>query len=150
MKNYVFGLALFAVSLVSSISMAGDEARPDISPAHSSDNDSALNKVPEKARARVNPFRNDPDAVVAGQILFEDHCLACHGPEGVRGKKGPNLREPEVQNATSGTLFWLLTNGVAWKGMPVWAKLPPAQRWQLVSYLKSLGAKDGVNASESP
>jgi len=88
MKNYVFGLALFAVSLVSSISMAGDDARPDISPAHSSDNDSALNKVPEKARARVNPFRNDPDAVVAGQILFEDHCLACHGPEGVRGQEG--------------------------------------------------------------
>jgi mono/diheme cytochrome c family protein len=66
------------------------------------------------------------------------------------GKKGPNLRDPEVQNATVGTLFWLLTNGVAWKGMPVWSKLPEAQRWQLVRYLKSLGGNDGFKGDKKP
>jgi mono/diheme cytochrome c family protein len=34
----------------------------------------------------------------------------------------------------------LLTNGVVRKGMPVWSRLPEPQRWQLVSYIKSLGA----------
>jgi hypothetical protein len=32
-----------------------------------------------------------------------------------------------------------LTNGVVRRGMPVWSKLPEPQRWQLVTYLKSLG-----------
>jgi len=54
------------------------------------------------------------------------------------GKKGPSLRADEVQDATPGALFWLLTNGVVRRGMPVWSKLPEPQRWQLVSYLKSL------------
>jgi hypothetical protein len=60
------------------------------------------------------------------------------------------IREPEVQNAASGTLFWLLTNGVARKGMPVWSKLPEAQRWQLVRYLKSLDVKDGFKNGPKP
>jgi mono/diheme cytochrome c family protein len=53
-------------------------------------------------------------------------------------RKAPSLRVPEVQNATPGTLFWILTNGVVRKKMPVWSKLPEPQRWQLVSYIKSL------------
>jgi hypothetical protein len=43
-----------------------------------------------------------------------------------------------VHQATPGTLFWILTNGVVRRGMPVWSKLPEPQRWQLISYLKSL------------
>jgi len=102
-----------------------------------------LAKAPEKARNRVNPLENDPDGVAAGRLLFEDHCAECHGEtaEGGKGsKKGPSLRAPEVQNAPPGALFWLLTNGVVRKGMPVWSRLPEPQRWQLVRYLKSLGA----------
>jgi mono/diheme cytochrome c family protein len=98
-----------------------------------------LGKAPEKARNRVNPLENDPEAIAAGGLLFEDHCAECHGETAEGGRKGPNLRAPEVQNATPGTLFWLLTNGVVRKGMPVWSRLPEPQRWALVRYLKSLG-----------
>jgi len=98
-----------------------------------------LGKAPEKARNRVNPLENDPDAVTAGRLLFEDHCAECHSENAEGGKKAPSLRAPEVQNATPGALFWLLTNGVVRKGMPVWSKLPEPQRWALVRYLKSLG-----------
>ena len=42
--------------------------------------------------------------------------------EGAR--KGPSLRADPVQQATPGTLFWILTNGVVRRGMPVWSKLP--------------------------
>jgi mono/diheme cytochrome c family protein len=101
-----------------------------------------LGKAPEKARNRVNPMENDLDSIAAGRLLFEDHCAECHGEtaEGGKGrKKGPSLRASEVQNAKPGTLFWLLSNGVVRKGMPVWSRLPEPQRWQLVRYLKSLG-----------
>jgi len=101
-----------------------------------------LGKAPEKARLRPNPLENDTGALAAGRLLFEDHCAECHGEnaEGGKGRtKGANLRAAEVQNATSGTLFWVLTNGVVRKGMPVWSRLPEPQRWALVRYLKSLG-----------
>ena len=102
-------------------------------------------KAPEKARAKVNPLAADQDAVEAGGNLFAQHCAECHGDAADGGRKAPSLRVPEIQSATPGALFWLLTNGVVRRGMPVWSKLPEPQRWQLVSYIKSLG----IRASEA-
>jgi len=51
---------------------------------------------------------------------------------------GANLLREEVQQATPGTLFWILTNGVVRRGMPVWSKLPEPERWQIVTFLQSL------------
>src|SRR5689334_11695521 len=99
-----------------------------------------LAKAPKKAAARPNPLATDPEAQAAGAKLFAQHCAECHGETAEGGKKGPSLRASEVQQATPGAIFWLLTNGVVRRGMPVWSKLPDAQRWQLVTYIKSLGA----------
>lgn len=98
-----------------------------------------ITKAPDKARAKSNPLEKDRDAIPGGQNLFEQHCSECHGETGEGGKKGPSLRAPQVQNAALGAIFWILTNGVVRRGMPVWSKLPEPQRWQLVSYIKSLG-----------
>jgi hypothetical protein len=57
-------------------------------------------------------------------------------------------RGKEVQQATPGTLFWILTNGVVRRGMPVWSKLPEPQRWQIVTYLKSLGIREKEKAHD--
>jgi mono/diheme cytochrome c family protein len=100
-----------------------------------------LGKVPEKSRAKQNPLSKDPDARAAGEILFEQHCEECHGAHGVGGKKAPSLRVAEVQEASEGSLFYILSNGIVRKRMPVWSKLPEPQRWQLVSYIKSLGVE---------
>jgi mono/diheme cytochrome c family protein len=106
-----------------------------------------LKKAPDKYSGRANPLANDPDAVAAGGILFEEHCEECHGKEGIGGKKAPSLRTEEVQNSAPGAIFWILSNGVVRKKMPVWSKLPEPERWQLVRYIKSLGA---VSAGASP
>lgn len=105
-----------------------------------------LAKVPAKARDRHNPLESDSDAVAAGGKLFEQHCAECHGHTAQGGRRAPSLRGREVQQATPGTLFWLLTNGVVRRGMPVWSKLPEPQRWQIVTFLKSLPS----NAQMSP
>ena len=99
-----------------------------------------IKQAPEKARARRNPLENDPEAVTAGGILFQQHCGECHGESGEGSRKGPSLRAAQVQNAEPGAIFWILTNGVVRKGMPVWSKLPEPQRWQIVSFIKSFGA----------
>jgi mono/diheme cytochrome c family protein len=122
--------------------------------ARSLNNDRAvyaeLQKAPEKARAKRNPLEKDSDAIAAGKNLFEEHCAECHGGTAEGGKKAPSLRAAEVQNATPGTLYWILTNGVIRRGMPVWSKLPEPQRWQLVSYLKSLGVSPLSSAPRVP
>ena len=109
-----------------------------------------LQKAPEKARNRLNPLQNDPEAVAAGSILFEQHCAECHGDKAEGSRKGPSLRVPEVQNAPPGAIFWILTNGVVRKKMPVWSKLPEPQRWQLVRHIKSLGGPTNSAGSNAP
>lgn len=100
-----------------------------------------LQKVPAKDRTRANPLVNDPDAPAAGAKIFAEHCAACHG-EDAEGKQGkqvrPNLHADRIKQATPGELFWVLTNGSLKNGMPPWSRLPEPQRWQLVTYLKSL------------
>jgi mono/diheme cytochrome c family protein len=81
----------------------------------------------------------DPGVIAAGRNLFEHHCSECHGNTGDGSKKAPSLRAEEVQDAAPGAIFWIVTNGVVRRGMPVWSKLPEPQRWQLVSFIKSLG-----------
>jgi mono/diheme cytochrome c family protein len=139
-------LALFSASLQS--------LRAQTAPATSSDNMlyAEIAKAPAKATARPNPMEHDRDALLAGQKLYERHCAECHGEGGEGGKgskKGPSLRAPEVQQATAGTLFWVLTNGVVRRGMPVWSKLPEPQRWQLVTYVKSLSGPAKSQAGQS-
>jgi len=97
-----------------------------------------LAKAPEKARSRRNPLAGDDAALAGGKKLFEQHCAECHGAAGEGSAKAPSLVAPVVLEAAPGALFWLLTNGVVRRGMPVWSKLPEAQRWQLVLFLPTL------------
>ncbi len=105
-------------------------------------------RVPERAGNRSNPFAGNPEALRAGEKLFAQHCAQCHGST-AEGKKGPSLRSHHIAQATPGEIEWLLTNGILEHGMPSWSRLPESQRWQLVSYLKSLqGRPVGMNQTE--
>jgi len=98
-----------------------------------------LKSVPEGDRTRVNPFTGQPDAVAAGKRVFEDHCAKCHGADALGRGKRPSLRSERVQQATDGEIFWLLKNGNLPKGMPTWATIPEPMRWQVITFVKSLG-----------
>jgi mono/diheme cytochrome c family protein len=134
LRNYVL-LSLLLFVVLGGTGIAQDS---QTLPKRNSDY-TELSKAPEKSRAKQNPLAKDPEAATAGRILFAEKCAGCHGADAEGGKKGPSLRVGEVQDATDGAIFWVLTNGVVRRGMPVWSKLPEPQRWQLVSYVKSLG-----------
>jgi mono/diheme cytochrome c family protein len=86
---------------------------------------------------RINPLADDPEAVAAGGKLFDQHCAECHGKKAGGTRRAPSLLRQDVQQASPGALFWVLTNGVVRHGMPVWSKLPEPMRWQIVTFLKS-------------
>jgi mono/diheme cytochrome c family protein len=101
----------------------------------------ALARVPDKARAKRNPLERDPDAAAAGEKLFEQHCAECHGMKAEGTKKAPSLLNQQLQQVSPGAIFWIVTNGVVRRGMPVWSKLPEPERWQIVTFLRSLGPR---------
>ena len=96
-------------------------------------------RVPAKDHARANPLAGRPEAIRAGAILYRDHCQQCHqaGAAG-DGKKKPSLKTDSVRSATDGDVEWFLRQGDLAHGMPSWSSLPEAQRWQIITYLRSL------------
>ena len=154
MKAWLACLFISALLLgVSSFCLAKGQQNGASAPSQNARAESVYAEIaqaPEKARAKRNPLEKDPEAVSAGRILFQQRCAECHGDSAEGGKKAPSLRAPEIQNAEPGAIFWILTNGVVRKGMPVWSKLPEPQRWQLVSYIKSLGAASEKSEPSSP
>jgi mono/diheme cytochrome c family protein len=97
-----------------------------------------MTKVPERDRARQNPFDSEANAVAAGGKLFRQNCSSCHGNEATGLKNRPNLHSDRIRVATPGELEWLLKNGSMKNGMPSWSRLPEQQRWQIVAFLKTL------------
>ena len=71
-----------------------------------------------------NPYAGQPNAIRAGEKLYQRHCSSCHGPA-------------MKSNATEAELFELLRHGRLRKGMPSWSSLPPERRWQIITYLQS-------------
>lgn len=137
--------AFLTVSLALAFKQPGSAATKERRNSH--DWYTALERVPERARAKQNPLESDPDTLAAGGKLFKQHCAECHGMKAEGTKRGPSLLKEQVQQATPGAIFWILTNGVVRHGMPDWSSLPEPERWQIVTFLKFLGA-DG--ASKSP
>jgi mono/diheme cytochrome c family protein len=97
-----------------------------------------LRKVPQAEHERLNPLAGEPDAIAAGRNLFLDNCAKCHGNNAEGKHSRPPLRSDRIRSASDGDLAWLLRNGEVFKGMPRWAGLPEQERWQIVSYIRSL------------
>jgi mono/diheme cytochrome c family protein len=117
--------------------------------SHAVDN-SWLERVPESDRSRSNPYAGQTEAVAAGSKLFADHCSKCHGSDALGRGKRPSLRSKEVQQASDGQIFWFLRNGNLRRGMPSWSSLPEPSRWQIITYLKSLGEQPATGESNPP
>lgn len=94
-------------------------------------------RAPASVGSLADPLRGDPTAVAAGRKLFERHCAHCHEPAPGAARRAPTLGAAAMDAVPAGALFWFVTNGNLRAGMPAWSRLPRAQRWQLVAYLRS-------------
>jgi mono/diheme cytochrome c family protein len=103
--------------------------------------------VPDDAKKVKNPIPSTPENLAAGEQLFSDNCVLCHGDKGMGDGPGAktikvkpaNFTDPKVQaSETDGALFWKMGNG---RGpMPAWKDiLTDEERWKLVNYIRKLG-----------
>jgi len=89
------------------------------------------------------PFGNPKE----GKILYEKHCVLCHGPNGAGD--GPdtqflmvqpaNFHSLESRSKTDWDLMTVITFGAAFSPMHGWAdRLTEEERWDVLRYIRLL------------
>lgn len=107
--------------------------------------------APSDAAAKQNPQSGKADSVVAGQKIFLRSCAECHGEDGTGLQEGvSNLQSPDVQKQSDGALFWKISTGNVKKGMPAFGKFEENDRWNVVSYLRTLKPAGGSTGASQP
>lgn len=102
-----------------------------------------FHNAPPSAKQMQNPYGNQKSALRTGKKLYEFRCSRCHGVNAEGSGNIPALVDGALESVTPGEVFWFITKGDEKNGMPSWAKLPARQRWEIVSYVKSLGLSQG-------
>jgi mono/diheme cytochrome c family protein len=102
------------------------------------------------AAALRNPVVASAASIAAGKIQYEKQCAGCHGDsgkgDGAMGEelnpKPADLTDAEWKHgSTDGEIFTVIHDGVKTTGMKPFArKMTTHQMWDLVNYLRSLGA----------
>ncbi|HEY6768516.1 MAG TPA: PQQ-dependent sugar dehydrogenase [Candidatus Sulfotelmatobacter sp.] len=101
--------------------------------------DDKFHDAPDSAKQMKNPYEGRQDGAQKGQRLYARNCLSCHGKTGSGTGNVPSLVDGKLEAITSGEIFWFITKGSVPNGMPSWKFLPEQQRWQIVTFVKSLG-----------
>jgi glucose/arabinose dehydrogenase len=117
-----------------------------LSPAAAQNPD--FHNAPGSAKELKNPYEGQqpPNA----RALFHLRCARCHGENGEGSGNIPPLKVERIKAVTPGEIFWFITKGDVPNGMPSWATLPKQQRWQIVSYVQSLGQPQRAQTSRQP
>ncbi len=111
--------------------------------------DTNFHNAPDSAQQMKNPYDGQPSAIAAGKHLYARNCGSCHGANAGGAGNVPSLIDGRLETAKPGEVFWFITKGDKENGMPSWAQLPAKQRWQLVSYVKSLGLPQNASAASA-
>lgn len=133
------GALFFAALLTASVILVA---------SHSSAQDAHFHNAPTASAEQKNPYAGQDEAVKAGAALFTTNCASCHGTGGKGTGNVPALTQGATQSVPEGEIFWFITTGAVQNGMPSWSALSEQQRWQLVSYVKSL--RNSANAPVVP
>src|SRR5690242_18325137 len=97
-----------------------------------------VQQAPANTSRLANPYEGDESAARAGAKLYRRECAPCHGKSGEGFRNAPPLNRTDVKNAPPGALFWVLRNGSFRYGMPSFSHVPEPQRWQIITYVRSL------------
>jgi glucose/arabinose dehydrogenase len=109
-----------------------------------------FHNAPASAKATKNPYEVQAAAAQMGKQLYARNCLSCHGKMGKGTGNVPSLVSGKLDSVTPGEVFWFITKGDKDNGMPSWAALPAKQRWQIVTYVKSMESSPNAPEASAP
>ena len=102
-----------------------------------------------EAQKLKNPEADTAETIEAGKKLYARHCASCHGPNG-KGDGGMALSGGEPSDltddkwdcgSTDGEIFVAIRDGLSSDMLAYKDKLNEKQIWQVVTFIRSLGAK---------
>jgi mono/diheme cytochrome c family protein len=105
--------------------------------------------MPEAQKQMKNPVPASDEVLAEARIHFADHCANCHGNDGSGATligqnfhpRTPDLTKIETQSFSDGELFYMISNGIRFTGMPAWGKgrpEPDLDSWKLVHFIRHL------------
>ena len=105
--------------------------------------------TPAGAKELKNPFPLTEASLTEAREHWVAHCSTCHALDGSGSTtigrnlypKAPDMRDAETQKLSDGELFYIISNGVRFTGMPAWGEEDSAKSiWELVGYIRRLPA----------
>ena len=103
--------------------------------------------TPAGSKELKNPYSANPETSSAARDHWVEHCATCHALDGsgdtVIGRnlypKAPDLRDATTQGLSDGELYYIISDGIRFTGMPAWGgEHSPEENWQLVSFIRRL------------
>lgn len=104
--------------------------------------------IPDRYEKMQNPLSADHLNLIEAGALYEQHCATCHGNSGngstqFKGTMYPrptDLRSHDTQGMSDGELYYTISNGIRWSGMPAFGS--PGDKdenvWKIVAYVRHL------------
>tara|TARA_R110002072_G_scaffold303089_1_gene493112 strand:- start:6999 stop:7961 length:963 start_codon:yes stop_codon:yes gene_type:complete len=88
-----------------------------------------------------------PDMIRQGVVLYQKHCVVCHGAPGIAPEqmgRGINPTPPQLVIAAThwsdGQLYWITMHGLKMSGMPAFGvSLSEKDAWSIVAVLREIG-----------
>lgn len=92
------------------------------------------------------PELSDAKLVAEGLVLYDQHCLQCHGapgvaphPVGLGMTPAPTNLVAPGRERSARELYWAVSNGLKMTGMPAWEyRMTERERWAVVAFIKTL------------
>lgn len=151
MKKLAIVLVLFLFLTACAPRPAGNSAAPGMGMGMGGNGMMARHhaQIPEDYAGLTNPVAADEDSLERGKTLYATNCASCHGDGGMGdGPAGAALNPAPAPVAHSSQmmaddyLFWRISEGGAEFGttMPGWKALDEQSRWDMINYMRALGA----------
>lgn len=98
--------------------------------------------------AAIRNFKTSQQDIEAGAKTFLNQCSDCHGPDGSGSQVAPALVGREFEHGDSDwAVYRTIRDGVASTAMPATPDLVEDQRWQVISFVRSLAAATSAEAT---
>ena len=142
-------LLIMSAVLLDACAASGTESGPGMGMG----NDGIMTRhhaeIPAEYAGLTSPIPADEGSLERGVVLYATNCASCHGDGGMGdGPVGSALDPPPAPVAQTSQmmaddyLFWRVSEGGTPFGtsMPPWKVLDEQARWDLINYMRALGA----------
>ena len=108
------------------------------------------NGLPPAYRGLTNPLRSSPEVLSEGRVIYQTHCVSCHGESGEGDGQAAMGLSPSPANLrfmintpmiSDGYLMWTLSEGGTFlnTAMPAYGQvLSESERWKVIHFLRTL------------